>query len=174
MAVTNRDWAIVAVLFGFGTLKTYEIQRDKELEEYLIELEGRFMMRVHGSAPPDHTWTPETVGLLKKLYPTDSGQTIALPREALPYIGQFREAKEEMDRIEAQKAEAEGWIKSHMMDATHAAAPGYTIIWKSTKASQKFDVDRFEQEQPALYAQYLKTVPGYRRFAIKPTKELQP
>ena len=172
MAVTNREWAIVAVLFGFGTLKTYEVQRDKELEEYLIELEARFMLRVQRGEPPDHTWTPETVGILKKLYPTDSGQTIALPDNAIAYISQFRQAKDDMDQAEEQKAEAEGWLKERMQQATTATAPGYNITWKSTKASQKFDLEKFEQEHPDLYAQYLKTVPGYRRFTIKPSKEL--
>jgi predicted phage-related endonuclease len=172
LSVVNREWGIVAVLFGFGTLKTYEVTRDKELEEYLIELEARFMLRVSKGEPPDHTWTPETVGILKKLYPTDSGQTIELPTQALTYIGQFRQAKEELELAESHKAEAEGWLKERMQQATTATAPGYSITWKSTKASQKFDLEKFEQEQPALYAQYLKTIPGYRRFTVKPAKEL--
>src|SRR3990172_4936387 len=81
LAVTQREWAIVAVLFGFGTLKTYEVQRDKELEDYLIELEVRFLLRVSKGEPPDHTWTRETTGILKKLYPLDSGPSIDLPME---------------------------------------------------------------------------------------------
>src|SRR6185295_17916335 len=135
--------------FGFGTLKTYEVQRDKELEEYLIELEARFMLRVSKGEPPDHTWTPETVGILKKLYPTDSGQTIALPEQALSYIGQFRQAKDDIDRAEEAKAEAEGWLKERMQQATTATVPGYDITWKSTKASKKFDLERFVDEHPA-------------------------
>ena len=43
LAVTQREWGIVAVLFGFGTLKTYEVQRDKELEDY-AERFGRNMV----------------------------------------------------------------------------------------------------------------------------------
>lgn len=172
LAVTQREWGIVAVLFGFGTLKTYEVQRDKELEEYLIELEARFMLRVERSEPPDHSWTPETVGILKKLYPTDSGQTIALPDQSLIFISQFRQAKYDLDAMEKEKAEAEGALKSMMGEASYATAPGYQLSWKSTKAGRKFDMDRFEQEQPELFAQYQKITPGYRRFTVKPSKEL--
>lgn len=172
LAVTQREWGIVAVLFGFGTLKTYEVQRDKELEEYLIELEARFMLRVERGEPPDHSWTPETVGILKKLYPTDSGHTIALPDQSLAFIGQFRQAKDDLDAIEAQKAEAEGALKSMMGEASYATVTGWQLSWKSTKAGRKFDVERFEQEQPDLYAQYQKITPGYRRFSIKPSREL--
>lgn len=172
LAASNREWAKVAVLFGGQQFRIYEVQRDKEIEEYLIELEARFMLRVSKGEPPDHTWTPETVGMLKKLYPTDSGQTIELPDRALTLIGQFRQAKDDLDEVETQKAEAEGALKSMMGDASLATVPGWQVSWKSTKASRKFDADRFEQEQPALYAEYQKIVPGYRRFSIKPSKEL--
>lgn len=173
LAVTQREWGIVAVLFGFGNLKTYEVQRDKELEEYLIELEARFMVRVEKGEPPDHTWTPETVGLLKKLYPSDSGKTIDLPEHfALTATG-FLEAKRQIDEAEELKARYEGDLKSAMGEASIAVLPGYAITWKSTKPSQKFDLDQFKAEQPDLYAKYLKTIPGHRRFVVKSTtKEL--
>lgn len=172
LAVTNRPYATVAALFQFGILKTYEVERDREMEEYLIEIEQRFIVRVQKGEPPDHTWTPNTVGILRKLYPTDSGQTIALPEKAVGYIAQFLQAKDDLDDVETQKAEAEGALKSMMGEASLATVPGWQLSWKSTKASRKFDVDRFETEQPALYAEYQKIVPGYRRFSIKPSKEL--
>ena len=172
LAVTNREWGIVGVLFGFGKLVPYEVQRDKELEEYLIELEARFMVRVEKGEPPDHTWTPETVGILKKLYPTDSGKAIVLPENASVYIGQFRQAKEEIEAAESRKAQAEGWLKTQMQDATSATAPGFDLSWKSTKPSSKFDVEVFKENEPGLYAQYLRIIPGYRRFSVKPSKEV--
>lgn len=172
LAVTQREWGIVAVLFGFGALKTYEVQRDKELEEYLIELEARFMLRVEKGEPPDHSWTPETVGILKKLYPVDSGKSIALPDNCQMWFDQYFDGKHMIEEGEEMKARGEGWIKEHMQDATTATAPGYSLSWKSTKASKKFDLETFEKEQPALFAQYQKTVPGYRRFLVKPSKEL--
>ncbi len=172
MAVTNRDWGIVAVLFGFGNLKTFEVQRDKELEEYLIEIEARFMLRVQKGEPPTEAWTPENLGILKKLYPTDSGKTIVLPDNALTYVGQFRQAKEELDRIEAQKAEAEGWLKAQMQDASAATVPGYSITWKTTKSTKRLDLDRLKAEHPEIVEQYMVDAPGYRRFLIKPTKEI--
>lgn len=172
LAVTQREWGIVAVLFGFGTLKTYEVSRDKELEEYLIELEARFMLRVTKGEPPDHTWTPETVGILKKLYPADSGTTIALPDNHALNAQGFIQAKKELEAAEERKSLFEGLLKSAMMDAGAATCPGYKLSWKSTKASQKFDVDRFKEEQSALYHQYLKTVPGHRVFRVTPAKEL--
>jgi predicted phage-related endonuclease len=172
MAVTNREWGIVAVLFGFGTLKTYEVQRDKELEEYLVELEGRFMLRVSKGEPPDHTWTPETVGILKKLYPKDSGQTIALPEPASIAIADFIDAKKLLDEAERRKAEAEGMLKSMMGAASLATSPGYKLSWKATKDGTKFNVEKFEKDYPEMYAYFQKPVPGHRVFRVTPSKEL--
>ena len=174
LAVTQRDWGIVAVLFGFGTLKTYEVQRDKELEDSLIALEARFILRVQKGEPPDHTWTPETVGILKKLYPTDSGKEIVLDMpEAAHMYERLQLVKTVLAQQESEKSEAEGWLKAHMREASTAQLPnGATVTWKSTKASQKFDEAAFKIDHPEQYAEYLKPVPGYRRFLVKPAKEL--
>jgi len=172
LAVTQREWGVVAVLFGFGTLKTYEVQRDKELEDYLIELEGRFLLRVTNGEPPDHTWTPETVGILKKLYPTDSGTTIALPDHCISTIHEFLQAKIAIEAAEQRKADYEGQLKALMMDASGATCPGFKLSWKSTKASVKFDLETFKAEQPDLFTRYQKTVPGHRVFRVTQSKEL--
>lgn len=172
LAVANRDWALVGALFQFGQLRTYEVQRDRELEDFLIEIEIRFMERVKRNEPPDTQWNTQTVGLLKKLYPADSGQTIALPDNHAINCAGFLQAKAAIDAAEEQKAIYEGAIKDAMKEAAKATVPGYSVSWATTKASQKFDLDTFKQEQPALYQQYLKTAPGYRRFTIKPSKEL--
>lgn len=172
MAVTNREWAIVGVLFQFGKMQTYEVRRDKELEEYLIELEGRFMLRVQRSEPPDHTWTPETVGILKKLYPKDSGVTLELPAELGFHVDAFMKAKQELAAAEGKKAEFEGTLKSAMGAASLATIPGYTLSWKSTRDGKKFDVEKFEEEYPEMFQYFQTTRPGHRVFKVTQSKEV--
>ena len=172
LAVTNRDWGKVAVLFGWGKPVVFDVERDKEVEEYLIELEVRFLVRVEKGEPPTEAWTPETVDLLKKLYPMDRGATIALHPDAASRIALWQSAKADIETAENLKAEQEGWIKEHMKDSAVALAPGYQVTWKTTKPGQKFDLEAFEKEQPALYRQYLKHKPGHRVFRVTPSKEL--
>lgn len=173
LAVTRREWGIVAVLFGFGVLKTYEVRRDKELEDYLIELEAKFILRVERRDPPTEVWTAKSLELLKKLYPADNGQVIALPDDAAVNAAGFLQAKAEIDAAEERKALYEGLLKSALGEAVKATMPGYECAWKKTKDGVKFDEERFKQEEPELYAKYQTTRPGYRRFTVKPTKELQ-
>lgn len=172
MAVTNREWGKVAVLFSWGKPVVFDVERDKEIEEYLIELEARFMVRVRESDPPTEAWTPQTVELLKKLYPRDSGQAITLPDEYKTFLGEYIAGKKLIEDGEALKAKGEGWLKEQMGQASTATAPGWKLSWKSTKPMTKFDEETFARENPELYAKYQVTRPGYRRFLVTPTKEI--
>lgn len=172
MAVTNRDWAKVAVLFGWGKPVVFDVERDKEIEEYLIQLEARFMVRVQQGDPPTEAWTPETVDLLKRLYPRDSGKVIELPDTVALDCEQFLQSKADLKANEAHKAQLEGHLKSLLGDASGAKLPGYSISWKSTKSTKRLDLDRLKAEHAELIEQYMVDQPGHRVFRVTPTKEL--
>ncbi|MBV6497638.1 MAG: hypothetical protein JFAIHJKO_02788 [Pyrinomonadaceae bacterium] len=172
MAVTNREWGKVAVLFSWGKPVVFDVERDKEIEEYLIELEARFMMRVKAGDPPTETWTPETVDLLKKLYPRDSGKVIELPEEVALDCSQFLQSKADLKANKEQKARFEGHLKSLMGDASAAKVPGYSISWKTTKSTKRLDLDRLKAEHAELIEQYMVDQPGHRVFRVTPTKEI--
>ena len=173
MAVTNREWGIVAAMFQFGTIRHYELQRDKELEAYLIEIEGRFMVRVEKGEPPDTVWDKESLNILKRLYPTDSGKTVKLDSpEAVAMVDQYLGCRDMLKDMEQKEAAAKGWIQAAMQDATYAEIPGYTCSWKSTKPSKHFDEDAFKTAHPDLYQSFIKDRPGYRRFLLKTAKEI--
>jgi len=174
MAVTNRDWGKVAVLFGWGKPVVFDVERDREVEEYLIQLEARFMVRVKAGDPPTETWTPETVDLLKKLYPRDSGQEITLDHPELVQAAQhFLEARVALAACEAQKAEYEGKLKSAIGGASKAIVPGFgAISWKTTKSTKRLDLDRLKAEHAELIEQYMVDQPGHRVFRVIQSKEI--
>ena len=174
MAVTNREWGIVAAMFQFGTIKHYELQRDQEIEEYLIHIEQNFLVRVQQSDPPTADWQKDGLEILKKLYPRDSGQTVTLDDiHALESVRSLEEAKHTIKLMEAQEASAKGYLQAAMQDASLAEIPGYgQITWKSTKASKSFDEAAFKAAHPDVHAQFIRERAGYRRFLLKPAKEL--
>lgn len=171
LAVTNREWARVTVGFGNQTVRIYEQQRDKELEEYLIHIEQNFMVRVEKGDPPTADWSKDGLDILKKLYPRDSGKTITLDTpEALAMVDQYLGTKEVLDDMKQKHDAAKGWLQQAMQDASTAIIPGYQITWKSTKASKRFDEDAFQAAHPDLYSTFVKERPGYRRFLLKESK----
>src|SRR6185503_14516183 len=76
MATTNREYTKIGALFGGNRGGVFTIERDRELEEYLIEIEVRFMERVAKGIPPEVTG--DETALFKKLYPSDCGKVITL------------------------------------------------------------------------------------------------
>lgn len=132
------------------------------------------MVRVKAGDPPTETWTPETVDLLKKLYPRDSGDEITLDHPELIQAAQyFLDAKAALATCEAQKAEYEGKLKSAIGGASKAIVPGFgAISWKATRDGKTFDESAFASAHPDLYAQFQKPKPGHRVFRVTPTKEI--
>lgn len=174
MAASNREWAMVTGLFNFGVLRHYEIERDREIEDYIIEIEACFMLHVERGEPPDTKWDKHTLDLLKKLYPRDSGKTITLDTpEALAMVDQYLGTKEVLDDMKQQHDAAKGWLQSAMQDASTAIVPGYQLTWKSTKPSKHFDEDAFHEAHHDLYQQFVQERPGFRRFLVKPSKEIK-
>ena len=173
MAVTNREWGIVAAMFQFGTIKHYELERDMEIEEYLIHIEQNFLLRVETSDPPTADWNKDGLDMLKKLYPRDSGKMITLSEDYAAIAGYLTQAKTELAHWEDQKSQFEGQLKAAMEDASIAVIPSYgEVTWKSTKSTKAFDEAAFKAAHPDLYEQFIKERPGYRRFLLKPSKEL--
>ena len=173
LAVTNREWARVTVGFGNQCVRIYEVERDKELEAYLIEIERRFMVLVEKGEPPGADWSRDGLDVLKKLYPQDSGKTITLDDpQAVAMIEQYLGTKEALTDTQQKHDAAKGWLQSAMQDASTALVPGYAITWKTTKPTNRFDEDAFHAAHPDLYRQFMRERPGYRRFLLKPAKEI--
>lgn len=172
LAIYGYRWGSIAVLIAGQSFRYFDVERDDELIHYLIQIEGQFWARVQRNDPPTEGWTPQTVDLLKRLYPRDNGVSVDLGDEGKSYIEHYCQAKIDIEAAEHRKAEAEGWIKEKIAGASLATAPGWNISWKSTKDGKKFDLDRFQREHPDLFAQYQTTKPGHRVFRVTPTKEL--
>jgi predicted phage-related endonuclease len=173
LAVTDRAWGIVAILFGFGHLKTFEVQRDREMEEYLLKIEARFLARVSSGNPPSEEWNSTSLGILKQLYPQDNGKTIVLPQQSIEHAEGFLLAKQDIESAEERKSYHEGILKSSIGDAMTAELPGWgEITWKSNKPGKAFDKERFAIDHPNLYEEYQKSINGARVFRVKREKGL--
>jgi len=167
LAATKRDWGIVAVLFSWGKLTTFEVVRDIELERNIMAIASNFMRCVHERQPPSTVYDRKSVSVLKKLYPNDSGEEIILPESCSPSIEKFLAAKARLEEIEDEKAKYEGEIKQAMGNAALAVCGGHKITWRTTKPSMHFDAERLKAEDPTVWSKYQKQSPGHRRFLVK-------
>ena len=96
------------------------------------------------------------------------------PEELMDDLNILKSIKPQLDELTRQKKEIEDRVKTFMADAdtlcmagTKEQNPIVIATWKTAKDSMKFNEKQFAAEHPELYADYLRTVAGSRRFLIK-------
>ena len=174
LAVTGYSWASVAVLFDLDDFRYFDVERDNELIEYLITIERRVWTMVESGETPPIVWAPDSADLIKRLYPTDNSQTITLDAPEMVAAAQaFLSCKADVAAAEERQEQAALTLKAAMAESAVAEIPTFgQVTWKTSKPSQKFDLDRFKTEHPDLFQQYQVSQPGSRRFLVKPGKDM--
>ena len=164
MAVMDYDSADLAVLIGGRDFRVYHIARDRELEAMIIEREREFWSCVQERIMP----APINLADVERLHQRDDGSEICASYATAADMAALKERKSQIKQIESEIDEIETRIKAAMGDASTLLVGGKVAAsWKMSADSKRFDAKALEKDHPALYGQYLKTVPGSRRFLIK-------
>lgn len=86
MACCKKVMALIAVLLWGNTLKIYEIPRDNDFIDMIIQMDFNFWDCVKSGIPPeiqfDHSTTCD---LLRRIYPGTNGKRIDLPENLMPW-----------------------------------------------------------------------------------------
>lgn len=134
MAVAGVEWGSLAVLVAGREFRWVDVEINWDFVQAMIETEGKFWRRVEGMEPPPPDRLEETGKALRALYPKDSGETIALPDEAMVWHADLMEAKAKVKEWEAKKTEDENRIKAAMGGATFGVLlSGGRYSWKTSE-----------------------------------------
>jgi len=112
---------------------------------------------------------PESVDQAKALYPVSTDSTKLASASVEEAVRMLSVIKREIKALEAREDQFQTLVQGYMEDkATLASIDGNVLAtWKSAKASQKFDAKLFESAMPDIYRQFIREMPGSRRFLIK-------
>ncbi|KXU94191.1 hypothetical protein CR51_27355 [Caballeronia megalochromosomata] len=114
------EWDLIACIGG-NELRRYHIERDEPLIEEIVERERSFWEMVIREEPPPFDYDHQsTIPLLRKLFPGTSGETVALPPDALHWHGVLSEASRKVKQYEAV---VDG-CKAHLLELLGEAAIG--------------------------------------------------
>jgi putative phage-type endonuclease len=160
MAVTGFDCSDVAVLIGGSDFRIYEVPRDDELIEIMIEREAKFWERVKSNNPPE----PETLTDLQHKFGKSEAKKVQVTDEVLRAIEQLKEVKSLRKDEDALKA----IVMDHLREAD-TLVDGETVLatWKSGNGARRFDAKAFAKDHPELYENYLSESKPIRRFLLK-------
>lgn len=171
LAVTGYEYAFIALLKGGNTYEHWEINRDEDLINMLIEAESNFWNNhILAQDPPEVNYQRDGRGILDKLYPAETAKedTIALSgervKELLEQVWAIeQEMKELGNHSEAFKSELKDLIKEYEK-AEHDQA---VITWKAPKPSFTVATKDLKAKYPEVFEELKREKKNSRRFTIK-------
>ncbi len=166
LMVTGLKEGWVAALLGGQEYIERHITRDKEIEDYLIQIALDFWKMVEDGTPPEPV--AQDTDLIKAMHPRSEAISIVLPDDTDMMLAELHLLKVARDDYADRVEEIENRIKSRMGEAEVAYLPGEpepVATWKS-QVTRRIDSKRLKAELPEVYEKYLKTS-SYRTLRVK-------
>ena len=165
-AITNVLKVDIAVLIGGQDFRIYVYNRDKELEDKLIQVSCNFW---NNHVLPQNPPEPTTASDLSLLYPNSNGLQIEASNEVLKNIMRLKELKEQAKNIEDEAKPIQESIQKYMKDNELLVdVDGQVYVtWKTGKPRQALDAKKLQAEHFGIYQQYLYECKAPRTLRIK-------
>ncbi len=145
MAVTGANkWYLAVLIFGTD-FKIFEILRDEEEINSLIESEKAFWeCHILPKVPPPPDGKDSTTNAIKKMYSECESNTVITSTDN-EKIEQYIKLKEQQKELESKIKEAENIIKLEMQSAEKLATENHIVSWK-TQQTKKLNIDKLKND----------------------------
>ena len=166
MAITNINKIDLAVLFGNSDFRIYEIARDLELENTILQKASHFWNEyVLKDQPPPAKTEEDYQNLFSK---GDCSKKIEASTLTWELTKRLHVLKEKIDTQEQEISKIKQSIMAQMGDAEILLYQGQILAtWKSPKESYRLDSKSLEADQPELCKKYKLPIQSSRRLVIK-------
>lgn len=164
-AVFGVDMVYLAILFGGQEFVLIPFTITDEQKEDLIKQ----MAVIWGHAQAGTTLPPEDLEQVKLLYPTSTESIKTASASVEQACMALAQIKANIKVLEAQEEQYDTLVRGYMQDKdTLTTIDGKVLAtWKSSKPSMKFDSKLFQESMPDIYKQFMREMPGSRRFLLK-------
>ena len=156
----------LAVLFGGQEFFLAPFTITDEQKDELVKQLAVYWAAVQTRTPLPPSSTEEA----KLMYPTSTPDTTVLADSTLEELAsQLFRVNHERKQIEAEEDRLKTLIQDRMKNRSALVdiAGNVLATWKNDKASMKFDAKLFQQSMPDIHKQFMREVPGPRKFLIK-------
>lgn len=133
MLVTGSDQALVFCLIGGQKPVKVMLEANEEFHRAIVEETERFMEMVRELRPPTPDGKPGATRALHNLYPTENGQAVALPAEAVDWTREYQNIATQLRALERRKEYFAQLLKHSIGEATFGVLPepvGGKRIWR--------------------------------------------
>jgi predicted phage-related endonuclease len=164
-AVFGVDMVYLAVLFGGQEFLLIPFTISEEQKEDLIKQ----MAVVWGHAQAGTTLPPEDLEQVKLLYPQGLEEVKTASASVEQACLALAQIKANIKALEAQEEQYDTLVRGYMGESSVLANIEGQVLatWKNAKPSVKFDTKLFESAMPDIHKQFMREMPGSRRFLLK-------
>ena len=164
-AVFGVDMVYLAVLFGGQEFLLIPFTITEEQKEDLIKQ----MAVVWGHAQAGTTLPPEDLEQVKLLYPQGSESVKTASASVEQACLALAQVKANIKALEAQEEQLQTLVSGYMGESSVLSNIEGQVLatWKNAKPSVKFDSKLFQSAMPDIYQQFVREMPGSRRFLLK-------
>lgn len=147
MYVTGYEKWYIACLIGGQKFVHYELSRDDELIEFMLNRATHFWNNnVLKNEAPTADGSISCTNALKEAYPQDNGKEVVLTSDLITALDLLVKIKEEEKELKSQKDNIENRLKQYMGEAQSGRCEKYTVTWKSQNAAPKIDKEILAQK----------------------------
>ena len=174
MTLLDADaWHIAAWVAGCE-LRVYTIERDPEMSDLILEVDGAFWRdHVEPRIPPPVDGTDACRRLLLRTHPhAKAPLRLASPDEE-GLLLRYAELDAASKRAEEELEAVKNAIIAAVGDARGIGGRAGKVTYTDTKGRSGFDADRLRAEHPGIAAAYEKTGQPGRKFNFTPAKEMK-
>ena len=165
-AVFGVDMVYLAVLFGGQEFILIPFTITDEQKDDLIKQ----MAVVWGHAQAGTTLPPEDLEQVKLLYPQEATGSLKTASASVEQAClALAQVKAQIKALEAQEEQYQTLVAGYMGDASVLSNIEGQVLatWKNAKPSIKFDAKLFQEAMPDIHKQFMREMPGSRRFLLK-------
>jgi hypothetical protein len=112
---------------------------------------------------------PETIEQARLLFPVSQDSVATANADLESIIARLQSLTEQRKSMEEAEEQHKLAVMRFMANRDVLSAVDGSVLatWKSAKGSKKFDATAFREAYPQMYDQFVREVPGSRRFLIK-------
>ncbi len=166
MAVTQCNRADLAVLLGNQDFRIYQIHRDMELENLVLDHARQFWFdHVLSKVPP----APVTEEDIRTLYPREvTGHVLEADHELLSSLKSYKSTQAKISELSEQCDALRQDILKRMGEAEQITSNNKVLAtWKCSKPARRLDTKALTAAHPELVEQFMMQGAVSRRFVVK-------
>lgn len=166
LGVSETEQGSLAWLSGGRTFGYKDINLVPDFFGWMQEEVERFWIdNIVGNKEPEAINAND---ILTKYSRHAEGKLIEVGEDVLDAYSALKEVKSELSTLEDRKELLENKIKLSFIDAEAITYAGQTLAtWKTSKDGERLDTKALEKSYPAIASEFIRTVPGSRRFILK-------